>query len=797
MSTMKDVMHLMIHLRHSVVTWFRSEKAAPLKRWFFLVSGFLSAPFITRAVLIHGRGKNLILADYGGFISDIAVALLALIGYIIIAKASRIFGAVILILWCAFHYSNFEHVVANGDVISLSYIKYLFSPTFLFGSALVVSNIFLTGFIFISTLSVLFINIKKVKIRLIGFFSIISIITLGIATRGVFTTVLDPRWRSYNVIHANCEDICCAKFKKLDLTITASIEERYRSLLDKELEGTPFVSINKKKHNVLIVVLEGCCGGVLPSVRDHHGIASDISMPRLDSIAKENITYTNFITHQRQTNRGMFALLSGSYPKLNSSTPKMTEYVTKKNLEDTCSQTYLPRFLARHGYETTYLQGSPLPYMLKDVFMKEAGFQYCYGTQWFKYSYSSNYWGVDDKAFFEQAFRLIASKRGMRKPWFITLLTVGTHHPLNIPEDYGNILEETKRQRTYRYLDEAVDTFIRELHNAGFLENTLVIITCDESQGIKDLQGDPPGKRLCQQWGQLTVIHPDEKKYQVNDKYTQRDIALSIVDYLGIDVDSIPFAGRSIFRTYPDERDIYFANTYNHIIGCFTKDNKLDICDENFNYGEQYNIIDDKLFSLEREFDRKLSSDEICDIARFGHLSNCSIFNSEKERTRTFDFRSGVTYRIPPGSQKTVLGGQFFTIPKNSFVSVKLRGRVLSSDSSIVFLKHDLAAKSGKVRIVKYMPKELADCDVFRTSYAFYSPEEFYSSEFRVTAQLLEGSAAQVIIDEASLTYTMRPPTPEERKAFFRRYDKNVGRDLGAFISIEDHDSLLLTRHFD
>jgi hypothetical protein len=506
----------------------------------------------------------------------------------------------------------------------------------------------------------------------------------------------------------------------------------------------------------------------------------------------ENIVYSNFITHQRQTNRGMFSILAGTYPKLNSSTPKMTEYVTKKNLNDECTQEYLPQLLSRQGYETTYLQASPLPYMLKDIFMKQAGFDYCYGTKWHKYSYASNYWGVDDKAFFEQAFELIASKKYMRKPWFMTLLTVGTHHPLNIPEDYGNLFEETKRQRAYRYLDEAISEFIQKMNVAGFLRNTLVIITCDESQGVKDLKGDPPGKRLCQQWGLLMALHPSLKGKVIERKYTQLDIALSVVDYLGLPFENTRFGGRSIFRDYNEERDIYFANTYNHVVGRFTKDNKLEVCDENFNYGEQYEINGNGLFSLEREFTRRLSPEEVCDIARFGYVSNGSVVDLN-ETNRNFDFHSGITHIIVPGRQKTLLGGQFFTIPKNSAVSVTLKGRITSSDTCVVYLKHDLAAKSGKVRIVKYMPKELKEGDFFSATYHFYTPEEFYSSEFRVTAQLKRGERAEVILDEASLSYAIRPPTPLERKTFCKRFNKNIGRDIGAFIMVENQDSTTIT----
>ena len=764
----------------------KPEQILNSKRFLLLLLCFLSAPYLTRILLISGRGQGFQIHDIAGYASDLAIALIVTLIFLFIVKFNKYVALIVPLIWCAFHYSNYEHVVANGDIVSLSYAKYLCNPTFLCGSAFAVSNWILTISILLISFSTFF--IKPARISLVMIILSLTVALAGIGTKSLFASVLNPRWRCYNVVHANIEDILCSKFKKIDLSVDATAKEKYASLLEKDMNGTPFVSAINKKHNVLIIVLEGCCGGMLPSIRDRHGIWSDISMPKLDSIAAENIVYSNFITHQRQTNRGMFSLLSGTYCKLNSSTPKMTEYVTTKNMNGDSSQEFLPQLLLKKGYETTYLQASPLPYMLKDIFMKNAGFTNCHGTNWFKYSYASNYWGVDDKAFFEQAFDLIASKKYMCKPWFMTLLTVGTHHPLNIPEEYGNLFDETKRQRAYRYLDEAISEFITKMHDAGFLRNTLVILTCDESQGVKDLKGDPPGKRLCQQWGILTVLHPSIQKKVIERKYTQLDIAISVVDYLGLPFEDLNFGGRSIFREYNDERDIYFANTYNHVVGRFTKDNKLEVCDENFNYGEQYEISGKGLFSLDREFTRRLSPEEVCDIARFGQISNSSIVNLN-DTSRTFDFHSGITHHIEPGRQKTLLGGQFFTIPKSSAVSVTLKGRVVSTDSCVVFLKHDLAAKSGKVRIVKYMPKELKDGDSFSASYDFYTPEEFYSSEFRVTAQLLQGEMAEVTLDEASLSYSIRPPTPLERKAYFKRFNKNIGRDLGAFIMVGTQDS--------
>lgn len=750
---------------------------------------FFAIPFFTRMALIDGRGRGFQDYDIAGVISDIGLSLIVFLLYVISSKINKIFGIVIVCVWFIFHFSNFEHVLANGDVVSLSYVKYLFNPTFLLGSGFSVSNVFLLIVMVSISLTILLIKAPSLPKRVSVLF--IFVFLAGVLIRGQWGSVLNPRWRLYNVVQANMEDIFFSKYKNVDLTVKPEMRIEIKKRSKGNIDGIPFVSVDQKKHNVLIVAIEGGCAAVLPSVRDNQEIESNITMPGLDSIVQKNIVYSNFITHQRQTNRGIFSILSGSYPKLNSSTPKMTEYVTKRNMASECTQHYLSQILADQGYTTTYLQASPLPYMLKDVFMKQAGFQNSYGTKWFKYSYAKNYWGIDDKALFEHAFDLIVSNKKQKKPWFMTMLNVGTHHPLNIPDDYRVDLGETKRERAYRYLDEAICTFIEKLDMAGILKNTLVVITCDESQGVKDLKGDPASKRLSQQWGLLAVLHPKNNKgIVIDDKTSQSDLAISVIDYLGLYEHKTSFNGRSVFRKYDEKRDIYFANTYNHVMGRFTKDNKLEICDENFNHGEQYSISETGLFSKNRKYNRKLSIGEMSEIAQFGEIWNGSIINLDESLKQIFDFKSGIVHRVPEGGQKTILGGQFFTIPKNSAVTVNLRGKI-SGKNSVVFLKHDLSAKSGKVRIVKYMPKELVSGNHFSVTYNFYSSEEFYSSEFRVTAQLREGDTASVILEEATLAYDVRPPTTLERKMSHKRFSKKIGRDLGAFISVDDPENVL------
>jgi arylsulfatase A-like enzyme len=560
--------------------------------------------------------------------------------------------------------------------------------------------------------------------------------------------------------------------------MTPDIKKKYLQYFVKDLSGTLILPPGRKADNILLVIVEGLCGSVLPLLDTSQGVLPEITMPLLDSMARQNILFENYVVQQRQTNRGTFAILSGTPCKLNSSTPKMTEYVATSNDADSNSQQFLPGFLKAHGFETIYLQAAPLPYMLKDIFMKRAGFRNTYGTPWFKYSYSSNYWGVDDKAFFEQAFSLISSKKNQKKPWFITLLTVGTHHPINVPDTYGTPSQENSRVRAYRYLDESLRDFFNNLSKDGILKNTLVILTCDESQGIKERNDLPSMEKICQQWGVLIVFDPDmHQSMRIAEPFSASDLALSITDYCGLPAGSVPFLGRSIFRIYAASRDIYFGNTYGHITGRFTKDNFLDFCNVNFNYGERYTVDKNHLFSLNKRFVSKLNHDVLVDIARYSAISNSSILDP-LVKSHSFDFHSTIVHPVKKGSEKNLLAGQYFIIPRNSFVSVTYSGRIIPGDSSVVFLKHDLAANGGKIRIVEYMHTDAVPGDTFFTQYSFYNNETCFYTEFRATAEVTKGDSACVIIDQASLQYTERPPTPEEKRKYIRPFDKSVGRIL-------------------
>ena len=101
--------------------------------------------------------------------------------------------------------------------------------------------------------------------------------------------------------------------------------------------------------------------------------------------------------------------------------------------------------------------------------MPQMGFDKTLGRDWFRNkAYLEFPWGMDDKAFFEGALGYVKQIRQQKKPWMLTLLTVGTHQPYSAPEEYLARYPDAKKA-AIAYLDDAVDAFLTGLEKQGVL----------------------------------------------------------------------------------------------------------------------------------------------------------------------------------------------------------------------------------------------------------------------------------------------------------------------------------------
>jgi hypothetical protein len=422
-----------------------------------------------------------------------------------------------LVLLCAAYsmllVANMESIVALNKGVDLRDIHYLFDAGFVAASTAHFSYPIFTGLLVLAAALVCW----REQVLTIGSRA------LAVSTLAAFVFLLlssSAQWQHNQIILPG--------FVRAWTTgdNTDSDSDQPAPGLQRDLAGTTMLGENRAR-NIVVLVLEGV---------SEHDLTS--SMPNLASLGRAGSVAEHMYTHSNQTIRGLYALLCGDYSKLSLDTTKAAEYL-QLSLQQ--RPLCLPGALAQAGYYTSYLQAAPLAYMGKDVFMPAIGFSQVLGEESLPRRYADVGWGPDDKAFLEQAAEHIDSLHQRQQPFFTTLLTVGTHHPYTLPDDQRG---SEPKQAARRYLDAALPAFYNTLSAQGVWQDTLLIITSDEShnsnRGLWLARGPGiPAGRLQQVHGLL-------------------DIPVSVLDYLQL-ADQFPdFGGRSLFRHYQRPRPLLF-----------------------------------------------------------------------------------------------------------------------------------------------------------------------------------------------------------------------------------------------
>ncbi len=401
--------------------------------------------------------------------------------------------------------------------------------------------------------------------------------------------------------------------------------------------------------NILLVVLEGIPGLYVPQVAEYMQMSSPISLKSLEGFAEDSLVIPNMVAHKRQTIRGLYAMLCGDYSKLETSTPKAYEYIEKGNMAPKC----LPTYLGEAGYQTHYLQAAPLAVMSKDRFMPAAGFNTVLGTPYFKNKYVASFWGADDRAFFEGAAEYIHNLQESETPWFLTLLTVGTHHPYGAPlelvEEYGDA-----KLAAVAYLDKALTPFMKFLEEEGLYRDTLVIITSDESHGVSNTM-------LGNNWGLGLVRGPGIDPGAVSQMYGLLDWPDSILDYLNLSEQNLGFIGRSIFREYPSQRQLLFSSDRYYLA---QGKNKIIGCTESFSACSEFTSENGELFST--GYKSKLLDETGPDhygglIRSLVQTADTSLFGPGNT-VQQYSFIDGLKYTLDVGNRTLISGGQYLSL---------------------------------------------------------------------------------------------------------------------------------------
>lgn len=714
------------------VAWTRSAA---------IVAAVLVVPWWLRLILL-GSG-HLGATDARGFLADAGVALFVAIVACWAARAATWLAVLLIGLWVLLCYANYEHVHTLGANLALDYSGYLADSTFLLGSALAISSPLLLGITLAIGVGLGWVALRRGPVGTLLF---AGLALLAWVTRAALPE--DPEtlhWRQTNVVLENA-----ASAWTDDAPTSPGAAPAPAPAWVGDLDGEPRVALPGVARNVLVVVIEGISGVHIAPIAEANGRSTRFQTPALGELAGRGLTYTSFVAQQRQTNRGEYALLCGDYPKLRSEAPKMSEALGHPDLD--C----LPALLARAGYATVYLQAAPLGFMLKDQFMPRTGFERVLGEPWFTRAYRRNKWGVDDVAFVEQSLTMIDELRAVERPWFLTLLTSGTHHPFNVPDDAPPATPPGPFGRAVRYADRAVGLLIAGLEQRGVLRDTLVLVTSDESAGSD--AGSDVEQMLSRNWGFLMALLPEGEVAQVSEPFALMDLPLSVIDYLGLENEP-GFLGRSVFRRYAAPRELAFGNTYARTVGALTPDEHLTLCDEPLESCTRWATPGGRLFAAAVERTADPGPAEKAVLQRLIDGSR-RLQGAAPVAPRELELVVEPRIRLQADTRdiQYLFGGQDFSVPAGTRIDVELE-LVLEGEAGRVDLMHDLVSGHDELffrRLVDFAPG-----DRFRARYSYVASEPLHEIESRLWARRIRGD--DLTLHVVAGRVRLRPSAPRPK----------------------------------
>ncbi|MEC7986034.1 MAG: LTA synthase family protein [Myxococcota bacterium] len=306
------------------------------------------------------------------------------------------------------------------------------------------------------------------------------------------------------------------------------------------------------KPNVIIFILES-------TGLKHTSLGTKLdTTPNLTRLAEEGLWVKDASAIVPHTTKALISILCGDWPQLKTAVPE----AQPGGLTPSC----LPQLLETNGYRTAFFQPA------RQTFENRLGLVHAMGFDFFRakeslnsYRYeSSNYFGLDDQAMIDPSIQWL--KEG-EKPFFITYLTLASHHKYTLPSKiqpkYSGTEERYKHLSTVYYVDQVLGNLIERLEKEDLMRNTLLIVLGDHGEAMGE-HGRKQHDLILWQEGlsiPMVLYGPDvlEKTGVIEGVRQQIDILPTVLDITDLRVSQGTPKGTSLLKPVPEDRKTYHA----------------------------------------------------------------------------------------------------------------------------------------------------------------------------------------------------------------------------------------------
>jgi phosphoglycerol transferase MdoB-like AlkP superfamily enzyme len=301
----------------------------------------------------------------------------------------------------------------------------------------------------------------------------------------------------------------------------------------------------EKKMNVVLISVESLSAGYLNAFGGKYNIT-----PKLDSLARQSMFFTNLYASGTRTVRGLEAL-SLSIP------PTPGQSIVKRPGNEHLFS--LGSVFKSKGYITQYIYGGDSYFDNMDYFFSNNSYDVIDRDKIpaNKIHYA-NIWGVADEDLFTHTLSVLDSNYQVGKPFFSHIMTVSNHRPFTYPDGRIDIPSASQsREGGVKYTDYCIGKFLSDAERKPWFRNTIFVIVADHCAGSAGSVELPvTGYHIPMLIYSPGNIQPRE----ISTVSAQIDIAPTILGMLNFRYKS-KFFGRDIFDISPGSERA-FISTY-------------------------------------------------------------------------------------------------------------------------------------------------------------------------------------------------------------------------------------------
>jgi arylsulfatase A-like enzyme len=229
--------------------------------------------------------------------------------------------------------------------------------------------------------------------------------------------------------------------------------------------------------NVIFIVLEST------RARSTTPYAPELdTTPFLASLAAKGAQVDTSWTAVTHTSKAIVGILCGIFPKLDLP----IEEADPTGLPTPC----LAALLGDRGYATAFMQTATARFEKRDQLVKNMRYETFRSKETIPSDgfEETSYFGWEDAALVAPALTWVREQRQANRPFFLTLLTLSTHHTYNTPTRFPKKQRATGDLDAYlnamAYTDDVLAKLFAGLEAEGALERTLVVITGDHGEAF-------------------------------------------------------------------------------------------------------------------------------------------------------------------------------------------------------------------------------------------------------------------------------------------------------------------------